>query len=100
MVFVILLRIKSQKIPRMPVYRARTRRRTRQFFAFPSFSPPASYMTIKKRVFLAIMEGKLAVTVRVWLEVRLGVTVRARVRSPGSSPGFYVSLSQSFRLIN
>ena len=86
----------------MPVYRARTRRRTRQFFAFPSFSPPASYMTIKKRVFLAIMEGKLAVRVRVWLEVRVGVMVRARVRvrSPGSSPGFYVSLSQSFRLIN
>ena len=46
------------------------------------------------------MEGKLAVRVRVWLEVRVGVMVRARVRSPGSSPGFHVSLSQSFRLIN
>ena len=27
--------------------RARTRRRTREFFAFPLFSPPASHMTIK-----------------------------------------------------
>ena len=31
--------------------RARTRRRTRQFFAFPPFLPPASHMTIKRRVF-------------------------------------------------
>ena len=28
-------------------------------FAFPPFSPPTSPMTIKKRVFVAIMEGKL-----------------------------------------
>ena len=56
----------------MPVYRARTRRRTRKFFAFPPFSPPVSHMTIKKRVFLAIMEGKLTVRVR----VRLGLEVR------------------------
>ena len=54
----------------MPVHRAKTRRRTRQVFAFLPFSPPASHMTIKKRVFLAIMEGKLAVRVRVGLEVR------------------------------
>ena len=33
---------------RMPIYRARTRRRTREFFAFPLFSPPASHMTIKE----------------------------------------------------
>ena len=32
---------------RMPIYRARTRRTTREFFAFPLFSPPASHMTIK-----------------------------------------------------
>ena len=31
-----------------PGFRARTRRRTRQFFAFPPFSPPASHMTIKR----------------------------------------------------
>ena len=42
-----------------PGLRARTRRRTRQFFAFPPFSRPASPMTIKRRVFVAIMEGKL-----------------------------------------
>ena len=38
--------------------RARTRRRTRQF-AFPPFSRPAGPMTFKRRVFVAIMEGKL-----------------------------------------
>ena len=43
----------------MLIYRARTRRRTRQFFAFPPFSRPASAMTIKRRVFVAIMERKL-----------------------------------------
>ena len=41
-----------------PGLRARTRRRTRQFFAFPPFSRPASPMTIKRTVFVAIMEGK------------------------------------------
>ena len=60
---------------RMPIYRARTRartqartsgstrarirHRTRQFFAFPPFSRPTSPMTIKGRVFVAIMEGEL-----------------------------------------
>ena len=29
-----------------------------QFFAFPPFSPLASHMTIKRRVFVAIMESK------------------------------------------
>ena len=76
----------------IPIYRARTR----QFFAFPPFSPPASHMTIKRRVFLAIMEGKLAVRVR----VRLGLEVRVRVGVRVRSPGFYVSLSQNFRVIN
>ena len=68
----------------MAIYRARTRARTRQFFAFPPFSPPASHMTIQKKVFLAIMEGKLAVRVRVrgWrlgLGLGLGLGVLARV---------------------
>ena len=49
----------AEILRRMPIYRARTRRRTRQFFAFPPFSRPASPMTIKRRVFVAIMEGKL-----------------------------------------
>ena len=46
-------------VSRMPIYRARTR----QFFAFPPFSRPASPMTIKRRVFVAIMEGKLELRV-------------------------------------
>ena len=46
---------------RMTIYLARTR----QCFALPPFSPPASHMTMKRRVFVAIMEGKLAVRVRV-----------------------------------
>ena len=29
-----------------------------QFFAFPPFSPLASHMNIKRRVFVAIMESK------------------------------------------
>ena len=33
-----------------PGLRAGTRFRTRQFFAFPPFSPPVSHMTIKRRV--------------------------------------------------
>ena len=49
----------NEKLPRMPIYRARTRRRTRQFFAFPPFSRPASPIIINRRVFVAIMEGKL-----------------------------------------
>ena len=49
----------KEKLPRMPIYRARTRRRTRQFFAFPPFSRPVSPMTINRRIFVAIMEGKL-----------------------------------------
>ena len=49
----------TDKLPRMPIYRARTRRRTRQFFAFPPFSRPVSPMTINRRIFVAIMEGKL-----------------------------------------
>ena len=57
----------------MPVYRARTR-------SFPPFSPPASHMTIKIRVFVAIVESKLPVRVRVRVD---------------SSPGFDVSLSPS-----
>ena len=36
---------------------ARTRRRSQQFFAFPPFSPPASHVNIKRKVFVAIMEG-------------------------------------------
>ena len=39
--------------------RPRNRRRTRQFFSFPPFSHPASPMTIKGWVFVAIVEGKL-----------------------------------------
>ena len=49
--------------------RARTRRRTRQFFAFPPLSRPAGPMTFKRRVFVAIMEGKLELGLR----VRLGL---------------------------
>ena len=52
--------------------RARTRRRTRQFFAFPPFSSPASDMTIKRRVLLAIIEGWVRVRVMAIMEVRPG----------------------------
>ena len=48
---------------RMPIYRARTR----QFFAFSPFSRPESPMTIKSRVFVAIMEGKLELGLRLGL---------------------------------
>ena len=61
----------------MPIYRARTRartgRRTRQFLAFPQFSRPASPMTVKRRVFVAIMEGKLELGLGL---VRLGLGLR------------------------
>ena len=72
---------KTIDIPRMPMYRARTRarirawtrartrRRTRQFFAFPPLSRPTGPMTFKRRVFVAIMEGKLELGLR----VRLGL---------------------------
>ena len=69
----------------MPIYRAiRTRARTwsqdfdagldkaRQFFVFEPFSRLASHMTIKRRVFVAIVEGKLELRVK-RLRVRLGV---------------------------
>ena len=52
--------------------RARTRRRTRQFFAFPPFSSPAIDMTIKWRVLLAIIEGWVRVRVVAIMEVRPG----------------------------
>ena len=58
---------------RMPTYRARTRARTRQFFAFPPFSPPASHMTIKRRVFLAIMEGELELGLAIGFGLGLGL---------------------------
>ena len=45
----------NENLPRMPICRARTR----QFFAFQTFSGPASPMTINRKVFVAIMEGKL-----------------------------------------
>ena len=45
--------------------RARNQCKTQQFFAFPPFSSSASHMTTKRRVFVAIMEGKFAVRVRV-----------------------------------
>ena len=54
------------------MYRARTRRSTRLFFAFPPFSRPASPMTIKRKVFVAIIEGKLELGFT-RLRVRLGV---------------------------
>ena len=47
--------------------------RMQDSFALPPFSPPASHMTKERRVFVAIMEGKLAVRVRVGL--RLGLSV-------------------------
>ena len=54
-----------------PGLRARTRRRTRQFLAFPPFSPPASHITIKRRVFVAIMEVKLELGSGLGLLVRV-----------------------------
>ena len=44
---------------------ARNQCKTQQFFTFPPFSSSASHMTTKRRVFVAIMEGKFAVRVRV-----------------------------------
>ena len=61
----------NEKLPRMPIYRVRTRLRTRQFFAFPPFSRPAISTTINRRVFVAIMEARKA-RVRVWLGLGLG----------------------------
>ena len=47
--------IQSSFVRMPPTYRARTR----PFFAFSPFSRPESLMTIIRRVFVAIMEGKL-----------------------------------------
>ena len=58
---------------RMPIYRARSRVRTRQFYAFPPFSPLTSHMTIKRRVFVVIMEG-------LGLGVSVSVSVRVMVK--------------------
>ena len=69
----------AEILRRMPIYRARTRRRTRQFFAFPPFSRPASPMTIKiEEGFCGNHGRKARVRVRVSgmirrLRVRLGV---------------------------
>ena len=69
----------------MHIYRARTRRSTRQFFAFSPFARPSSPMTFKRRVFVAIMERKYELGLglgqgrfRVRLELRTG-RLRARL---------------------
>ena len=41
-------------------------------FRFPAISRPTSPITIKRRVFVVIMEGKHEVKVRVRVRVRLG----------------------------
>ena len=44
-------------------------------FAFPPFSRPASPMTIKRRVFVAIMEGKLELGLGEGFGLGLGLVV-------------------------
>ena len=52
-------KISQVELPEDALYRSRTRRRTRQVFAFPPCSRPASPMTIRSRDLVAVMEGKL-----------------------------------------
>ena len=66
----------AEILRRMPIYRARTRRRTRQFFAFPPFSRPASPMTIKIEEGFCGNHGRKA-------RVRVRVRTRIRVRVSG-----------------
>ena len=66
----------AEILRRMPIYRARTRRRTRQFFAFPPFSRPASPMTIKIEEGFCGNHGRKA---RVRVRVRTRIRVRVRV---------------------
>ena len=66
----------AEILRRMPIYRARTRRRTRQFFALPPFSRPASPMTIKIEEGFCGNHGRKA---RVRVRVRTRIRVRVRV---------------------
>ena len=71
----------AEILRRMPIYRARTRRRTRQFFAFPPFSRPASPMTIKiEEGFCGNHGRKARVRVRVRTRIRLRVRVSGMIR--------------------
>ena len=70
----------AEILRRVPIYRARTRRRTRQFFAFPPFSRPASPMTIKIEEGFCGNHGRKA---RVRVRVRTRIRVRVRVRVSG-----------------
>ena len=72
----------AEILRRMPIYRARTRRRTRQFFAFPPFSRPASPMTIKIEESFCGNHGRKA-RVRVRVRTRTRIRVRVRVRVSG-----------------
>ena len=54
-------------------------RGTREFLALPPFSPPASHMTIKGRVFVTIMKVKLELGSGLGLWSGLGLLVRVRV---------------------
>ena len=65
----------------MPIYRARTRRRTRQFFAFPPFSRPASPMTDDHEE--EGLCGNHGTKARVRVRVRVRTRIRVRVRVSG-----------------